>query len=98
MPIFMNTLEMDSISDGVMRAVIKVKHANMTPEEVYLFRSRMQAISSTGVLKSLKRGVQDLTKKEIERLTKVRRSELMSGGFFSETHIVTVDIKIPQRE
>lgn len=95
MAVFMNTLEMEPEEDGLMIATVRVRHAKMTPESVYLFRARLQSLASAGTVRSVEAGLRDLTEAQVERLTEIRSVGGVKKGHFSEVDDVVVAVKIP---
>lgn len=95
MAVFMNTLEMEPEGDGLVITTVRVRHAKMTPENVYLFRARLQALASAGTIRSVEKGLRDLTETQVERLTEIRSVGGVDKGYFSEVDDVVVAVKIP---
>lgn len=100
MPTFMNTLAMSPQENGHVVATVRVKHAKATPDEVYQFRARIQALSSAGALQSVtaqsvKEGLKSFSGEEVKRFTEIKEDRVVNDGYLSETSFIKVEVKTP---
>lgn len=86
--------------DGHVVATVRVKHAKATPDEVYQFRARLQALSSAGTLQSVtvqsvKEALKNFSGEEVRRFTEIKEDRVVNDGYLSETSFVKVEVKTP---